>query len=71
MAELKSLKLTEKSPIIGLPLGDTNIQKDYYSMIVKIQRGEDEFIQPAPQTVLRAGDIIWVVGDPEFFDKMK
>lgn len=70
-AELKSLKLTEKSPIIGLPLGDTNIQKDYYSMIVKIQRGEDEFIQPAPQTVLRAGDIIWVVGDPEFFDKMK
>lgn len=70
-AELKSLKLTEKSPIIGLPLGDTNIQKDYYSMIVKIQRGEDEFIQPAPQTVLRAGDIIWVVGDPDFFDKMK
>lgn len=70
-AELKSLKLTEKSPIIGLPLGDTNIQKDYYSMIVKIQRGEDEFIQPAPQTVLCAGDIIWVVGDPEFFDKMK
>lgn len=70
-AELKSLKLTEKSPIIGLPLGDTNIQKDYYSMIVKIQRGEDEFIHPAPQTVLCAGDIIWVVGDPDFFDKMK
>ena len=70
-AELKSLKLTEKSPIIGLPLGETNIQKDYYSMIVKIQRGEDEFIQPAPQTVLCAGDIIWVVGDPDFFDKMK
>lgn len=69
--ELKSIVLSENSPIINIPLGQTNIQHDYYSMIVKVQRGEDLYIQPTPETFLRAGDVIWLVGDPEYFDKMK
>ena len=69
--ELKSIRLTEQSPIVGMPLGQTNIQKDYYSMIVKVQREEDEFIQPEADMVLQAGDAIWVVGDPSYFDKMR
>ncbi len=69
--ELKSIMLTESSPIINMPLGHTNIQHDYYSMIVKVQRGEDLFIQPTPETFLRAGDVVWMVGDPAYFDKMK
>ena len=68
--ELNSIKLTQNSPIIGIPLGETNIQKDFYSMLVKIQRGEDEFIQPAPDTVLQAGDVVWAVGDPEHLPRM-
>lgn len=69
--ELKSIVLTEKSPVIGRPLAETDIRKDYYSMLIKVKRGEDVFITPTPETVLRAGDIIWVVGDPKRFDKMK
>ena len=69
--DLKSIRLSENSPIVGIPLGKTNIQKDFYSMIVKVQRAEDEFLQPDRDTILRPGDIIWVVGDPAFFDKMK
>lgn len=69
--ELKSIKLTSNSPIIDKPLAETDIHRDYYSMIVKIQRSEDEFINPEPDSVLRAGDIVWVVGDPKEFDKMK
>lgn len=69
--ELRSIKLSDRSPIIGMPLRQTNIQKDYYSMIVKIQRNEDDFIQPEPQAVLQAGDVIWVVGDPDRIDGMK
>lgn len=69
--ELSSITLTPKSPIIGVPLGETDIQKDYYSMIVKIQRGEDDFIQPTPDVVLEPGDTIWVVGDPEQVHRMK
>ena len=69
--ELSSIKLSDTSPIVGIPLGQTDIQKDFYSMIVKIQHGEDDFIQPTPDVVLHAGDIIWVVGDPSQFNRMK
>lgn len=68
--ELKSVQLTDHSPIIGRPLSETNLRGDYFAMLVKIQRGED-FIQPEPSTVLQAGDVIWVVGDPGRLPLMK
>ena len=69
--ELRSLSLTGSSPIINIPLGKTDIRKDYYCMIVKVQRGEDVFEQPGADTILREGDIIWVVGDPDKMELMK
>lgn len=69
--ELRSLQLSASSPIINVPLGETQLRQDYYCMIVKVQRGEDVFEQPDATTVLREGDIIWVVGDPQKMDNMK
>ncbi len=69
--ELKSIVLTDNSPIINRPLAETDIRGDYYSMLIKILRGEDEYLNPTPDLVLKAGDIVWVVGDPKSFDKMK
>ncbi len=68
--ELSSIMLTENSPIIGKHLADTDILHDFYSMIVKINR-DNEFLPPSPSLILNAGDILWVVGDPHYFDKMK
>lgn len=68
--ELCSVVLSATSPVIYTPLADTRIRQDYYSMIVKIRRGDD-YLQPAPDTVLRPGDIIYVVGDPGQIEKMK
>lgn len=68
---LRSIKLSANSPIINVPLGQTHLRQDYYSMIVKVQRGEDEFEQPDSNTVLREGDIVWVVGDSTRIDDMK
>ena len=65
--ELKMLRLTENSPIVNKPLRDTDIRHDYYSMLVKIRRGEDQYIQPGPDVVLLPGDAVWVVGDPDQF----
>ena len=69
--ELRSLTLTENSPVINIPLGKTDIRKDFYCMIVKVQRGDDVFEQPGADTVLRQGDIVWVVGDPDKMEEMK
>lgn len=68
--DLSSIKLEPDSPIVGVPLKNTDILHDYYSMIVKIKRGDD-FIQPLPDVSLQPGDVVWVVGDPEFTDRMK
>lgn len=69
--ELKSILLTPNSPIIDRPLYETDLRKDYFCMVVSVQRGEKEFANPSPQTVLQAGDRLWIVGDPAQFDKMK
>ena len=68
---LRNIRLSATSPIINVPLGQTNLRTDYYSMIVKVQRGKDEFEQPGPSTILREGDIVWVVGDASRIDLMK
>ena len=68
---LRNIRLSANSPIINVPLGKTNLRTDYYSMIVKVQRDDNEFEQPGANTVLREGDIIWVVGDPARIDEMK
>lgn len=69
--ELRSIRLTSNSPIINIPLGHTNLRTDYSCMIVKVQRGENEFETPGATTVLHEGDIVWVVGDPTRIDSMK
>lgn len=68
--DLSSIRLETDSPIVGVPLKNTDILHDYYSMIVKIKRGDD-FIQPLPDVTLQPGDVVWVVGDPEYADRMK
>lgn len=69
--ELKSILLTGDSPIIDRPLFETDLRNDYFCMVISVQRGDDEFITPRPDTVLHAGDLLWIVGDPTQFDKMK
>lgn len=45
---LRSIRLSANSPIINIPLGKTNLHTDYFSMIVKVQRGDNEYEQPDP-----------------------
>lgn len=68
--ELRSILLTPSSPIVNVPLRDTNIRDDYNSMLVKVHRDGDYF-EPRPDTVLLPGDLIWVVGDPDPLSRMK
>ncbi len=68
--ELRSLRLTPASPIVGKPLSALRLRQDYDSMVVTVQR-DSEFIQPEPTTVLQPDDIVWVVGNPKRFAEMK
>ncbi len=69
--ELSSIKLTEKSPIVGKPLSEVRLRQNYFSMIITVQRSDNEYLHPDHATVLRPGDTIWVVGDPAKFSELK
>lgn len=68
--ELASIKLGKNSPASGHSVRETDFLHGFGSMIVKIKRGE-EFMDPAPDFVLEAGDVIWIVGDPRYFEQLK
>ena len=69
--ELSNIRLSKKSPIINMRLGDTDLRGSYYSMLVKVYRDGDGYLQPVPDLILKEGDVIWLVGDPDQFEKMK
>lgn len=69
--ELSSIKLSADSPIVGVPLSALNIRDDYYTMLVKVLKGDGSYVSPEPDTVLEPGDTVWLVGDPHEFVKMK
>ncbi|MBD5181302.1 sodium:proton antiporter [bacterium] len=68
--ELRSILLTPNSPIVDVPLRDTNIRDDFRSMLIKVHRNGDYF-EPRPDTILRPGDVIWAVGDADYLPRMK
>lgn len=61
-------ELLETSPLIGKRLAEARLREDYKSMLVAVERGEENFISPTPDIVFAQGDILWIVGDEE---KMK
>lgn len=68
--ELRSIRLSDTSPVVGKCIAEAGIRQVYYSMVVKIQRG-DEYLHPSADTVLEAGDTLWIVGDPINIEKIK
>ena len=61
----------EKSPIIGIALENTRLREDYGALLVAVQRGEDDYLSPTPDLTFRAGDILWIVGDPQLLQALK
>ena len=68
--ELVNVLLTKDSAIVGKTLVDARIRQDYYSMVVKIQRG-DEMLMPTPDFVFEEGDVLWIVGNPKNIEKLR
>lgn len=69
--ELCSIRLTSDSPLAGHSIGDTNLRDEYHSMIVKIRRGDNDYMNPRPDTRLEVGDTVWIAGDPKLIQRLK
>ena len=64
-------ELSDSSPLLGVRLGDTSLREDYKSMIVAIERGQDNYLSPTPDIVFQPADVLWVVGDMKLMKKMR
>ena len=63
--------ISEHSPLIGQELKNARLSEDYESLLVAVQRGEDNFITPTPSLMFYPGDILWIVGDPKRLEAIK
>lgn len=61
----------ENSPIVGKALENANLRENHGALLVAVQRNEDDYISPTPDLVFRAGDILWIVGDPKQLAPLK
>lgn len=61
----------EQSPLVGKLLKYARLNEDYESLLVAVQRGDDDFITPTPDLEFQAGDILWIVGDPARLHELK
>jgi len=66
---IRDIELSEKSPIIGKSIMDSDIRKNYHAHIVAIHR-DNEFIQNLLDEPLAVGDIVWIVADKETAKKI-
>ncbi len=69
--ELVSIRLSSKSPLVGLTVQESNIPERYYAMLVKILNKDGNYVQPEPDTKLEEGDVVWLVGDPNSIHALK
>ena len=66
-----SFQIRPGSAIIGKNSAEIKLRDDYSSLLVAIQRGENEYIKPDGTEEFRENDILWVVGDKKKLDKLK
>lgn len=65
--------ISDKSPIVGKKLSQARLREDYRSMLVAVQRGDndEEFLNPTPELCFEPGDILWIVGDPKLLAPLR
>ena len=62
--KLRRIVMSAGSPLADKSVQDSRLREDYRCMLVGVEViGQEQLRQPSAQTVLKAGDILWVVGE--------
>ncbi len=65
------IDITEKSPLIGKTIANLQFWQNTSATIVAIKRKEEMIVSPGPYAVLRKDDVLFFVGIPEVFVRVK
>ncbi|MES2217291.1 MAG: cation:proton antiporter [Pseudomonadota bacterium] len=61
---LKPMMLNPKSTLIGKTIRDSQIREHAHGLVVGLERRGKEILNPDPATILEAGDLLLMVGEP-------
>ena len=61
--EFTSIVLSEKSPLAGKRVADADLRGRYSAMLVSVEHADGTYENPTGDTVMNAGDNLWLVGD--------
>ena len=64
-------ELDADSPLIGKSSASARLRDDYQSLLVAIQRGENEYIKPTGKEIFQVHDILWIVGNEKKLAELK
>lgn len=67
---LKHMKLTSKSPVVGLTIRQSGIREKYHAMVVGIEREHARIINPDTDFELKINDTLWIVGENSMLDTL-
>ena len=70
-AKFQHFAISDESPLVGKTLVEARLREDYASLLVSVQRGETEFLDPTPELTFAGGDVLWIVGDPKRLAELK
>lgn len=62
--EVSAISVDEKSPLVNRSISDIKLRTDFGLSIIAIRRNEENKINPGSQIVIRANDILYVLGTP-------
>lgn len=63
--EIEKILVSANSSLEGSTLADTNLRRQYGINVVGIQRGEEQITAPLPEEMIKANDVLMVVGNPD------
>ncbi|MBI3558367.1 MAG: cation:proton antiporter [Deltaproteobacteria bacterium] len=69
--ELRHILITEDSPLKELAIRESGIRERFGGMVVGLERGEDRMINPNSNSVLKLGDVLWIVGETDKIQKLR
>lgn len=67
---LTHIQLTEKSPLIGVSVADSQLTKKYQALLIAIDRDED-VMTPDANTVFMPHDILWIAGNRKKLEEIR
>ncbi len=67
---LKQIRVHSRSPMVNISIRESKIREEFGALVVGIERAENRIINPESDTLLQAGDRLWVVGEKSQLDKL-